>query len=198
MNPLAFVDHSFDLTKLARSLDEVGPPARLATIRGWTKEHQAKIFEAAKGFRPIGLDFFVPSTTAPMTEVLHDGKNTLPVFSVMQKRFCRPTDSTDLLYGYNHQAMQAFTGPGYFVARPADAPGEVLIDYGQLPPSKPEGWPRIIPNHRRLGLFVYHQLSDQLRGLSAHVSIGRAFRKGEPMDQWFVMVRNDSSNPPTS
>jgi hypothetical protein len=35
-------------------------------------------------------------------------------------------------------------------------------------------------------------MRDFLRGVSRHVSIGRATRGGKPLDNWFVLCRNES------
>jgi hypothetical protein len=183
-----------DLPRLAKVLDELGHLGRLDTIRGWDRDTQAKLFEAAKGFRPVTLDDFVPPGTDPLVEVIHHGKNTLPAFTHFQKRFCKPpsSESQEVLYGYNHQTMAPFTGPGYYCARP-DKEGEVAIDYTKIPPSKPDAWPPIAPNEQRLGRFVYSGMVDMMRGISTHVSIGRAFKNGDWMDAWFVLCRQDPS-----
>jgi hypothetical protein len=123
-----------------------------------------------------------------MHEVIHRGRNTLPAFNHFEKRFCRPSAEARELWGYNEQSMKWAVGPGYFVTREGDA-GEVVIDYYETPPRKPEGWPEIISNKARLGRFVYHEMKDFMRGLSAHVSIGRAARRGSMMDAWFVLCR---------
>ncbi len=52
-------------------------------------------------------------------------------------------------------------------------------------------WPEIVPNSARLGRFVYYGMVDVMRGISTHVSIGRARKKSGWMDAWFVLVRED-------
>ncbi len=179
-----------DLSRLAEVLDGLGHLGRVAAIREWDRSAQAKLFDAAKGFRALTLADFVPPATGPLVEVIHEGKNTLPMFTHFQKRFCKPEEGgpTDVLYGYNHQAMTAFTGPGYYCAR-EDKDGEVAIDYTKIPAHKPESWPPIVPNETRLGHVVYSGMVDMMRGISSHVTIGRAFKKGEWMDAWFVLCR---------
>jgi hypothetical protein len=181
-----------DLPRIQEILDGLGHLGRVATIREWDRETQSRLWDAAKGFRPVTLTDFVPAGTPPLTEVIHHGKNTLPLFSHFQKRFCKPAEGgpTDALYGYNHQAMSAFTGPGYYVARD-DKEGEVAIDYTKIPSQKPASWPPILPNEAKLGRLVYAGMVDMMRGLSSHVTIGRAFKKGESMDAWFVLCRED-------
>jgi hypothetical protein len=93
------------------------------------------------------------------------------------------------LYGYNHQTLSPLTGPGYFVAREDPTRPEVLIDYREVPASHPDGWPEIGPNERGLARFVYGFMVDTLRGVSEHVSIGSAARKGRDLGSWFVLCR---------
>lgn len=192
MDVSVFLEPKLDLTRIAELLDGLGHEGRVHTAGTWSKRQQAEIFEAAKGFRPLTLDHLVPAGTDPLVQVIHDGRNTLPMFSRFQKRFCRPDDpeAKDLLWGYNHGSTMPYTGPGYFVTKPGDD-GELVIDYRELPPKKPGAWPPILPNSARLGMFVYQGMVDYLRGISEHVSIGRAWKKGEMMDAWFVLVRND-------
>jgi hypothetical protein len=195
-----------DLPHLARILNELGPSGRLDTIRGWGRSEQAAIYDAAKGFLPIGLEHFVPKAIGSMTEVIHHGKST-SVFNPFQKRFCRPADPPkegggEELWGYRHNAWQVWTGPGYFVARPGESTGEVAIDYTRVPvglappdggpPSEPEGWPPVLPNSARLGRFIDAWTVDVMRGLSKHVSIGRARHGAKWEDRWCVLCREDA------
>ncbi len=84
-------------------------------------------------------------------------------------------------------------GPGYFVAYPYENEGEVLVDYLRVPPKRPAEWPEILPNSSRLSTFVYNGTQDVLRGVSKHVTIGRAFKGGKPLSAWFVLCREDDS-----
>src|SRR4051812_23421059 len=104
-----------DRVAIARALDGVGIEARVKAIAELGKRDMAALFDAAADNAPATLDDFVPRETAPLTEVIHQGKNSLGLFTRFQKRFCRPSEGANELWGYNHQAMAAFTGPGYFV-----------------------------------------------------------------------------------
>lgn len=189
------IEPHLDLPRLSKDLDELGHPGRVWAVHSWGKHIQSLLFEATKGFRKTTLEDFVPSSTPRLEQVIHDGRNTLPLHNNFQKRFCLPTDDAqkDVLWGYNHQSLSGVTGPGYFVTHPGEADGEVDIDYTMLPKEKPEGWPDIIPNSARLGRFVYYGMIDVMHGISSHVSIGRAKKKGKFMDAWFVLVREDLS-----
>ena len=189
-------EDKIDLPRLTTVLDELGHPARLWATRSWTRAIQSRLYEAAKGHRKITLDDFVPSGTGELVEVIHHGTNTLPLHNVFQKRFCRPKDpeAKDKLYGFNFQSLSGLTGPGYFVTHPAPEEGEVDIDYTMIPPEKPDAWPAIIPNEKKLGRFVYAGMIDVMRGISKHVSIGRAKKKKGYMDAWFVLEREDRAS----
>jgi hypothetical protein len=191
------LEPKIDLPRLSKYFDELGHPGRVWAVHGWGRKLQAKLYEAAKGFRKVTLDDYVPAEVPPLIEVIHHGKNTLPLHTHFQKRFCRPDDPSekDVLWGYNHQSLSGLTGPGYFVTHPAADDGEVDIDYTMIPQRKPVAWPRIIPNSARLGRFVYDGMIDVMRGISTHVSIGRAKKKGEWMDAWFILVREDPAPP---
>jgi hypothetical protein len=177
-----------DLAGLEARLDAMSGPERVRAVRDLGKPEQARLFDAAAGVRPVGLADFVPEGIPPLVEVIHAGRNSLPTFRIFEKRFCRPPEGDGELWGYNEHGARWMTGPGYFVARP-QRDGEVLVDYGEVPPGKPEGWPRIEPNSAWRGRFVYGSMQDVLRSVSTHVSVGRATRRGKPLDNWFVCCR---------
>lgn len=181
---------SVELKGLSAYLDGLDHRSRFAQVRRLNGRRQARLFEAAKGFRPVTLDDFVPKDVGTMQPVIHHGKNSLPIFSHFQKRFCRPEGRKGRheLWGYNEQLLKPVTGPGYFIVRPAEK-GEVVIDYREVPPDRAQGWPRILPNSARLSRFVYYMTQDYMRGVSAHVSIGRATRYGKPLNNWFILCR---------
>lgn len=190
-----YFDPKLDLDGLRTTLDTAGHADRVRALRALRPRELAQLFEASKDGGTVTLDHFVPPGTDALKEVIHHGGNTLPLFSQFQKRFCRPDGAEaeaekPVLWGYNEGSTRPFVGPGYFVARDADD-GEVVIDYGAVPPRHPEGWPEILPNKAKLGRFVWVGMTDYLRKVSEHVSIGRAFRGGKPMDQWFVLCRED-------
>jgi hypothetical protein len=198
MDVTTLLEPTINLERLAEVLDGLGHEGRYHAVRTWTKRHQMRLFDAAKGFRRLDLDFVVPSSTGPGVEVLHDGYNTLPMFSRFQKRFVRleatPTHAGGpLVWGYNHQSMQMFTGPGYFGVTEGEGEheGELVVDYSQIPRDKPPTWPEIRTNDTGLAAIVNGGMVDYLRGLSSHVSIGVAYKNGEHRNQWFAMVRQD-------
>lgn len=193
MDVTTFLEPTVDMARLAHILDGLGHDGRVHTIGTWHKEEQERIFEAAKGFRPLDLDFLVPSGTGALEEVIHDGKNTLPLFSHFQKRFVKLEDEASPIGGYNRHSMQWFTGPGYFAATKGDGEheGELVFDYTKVPKQKPSSWPAIQPNDGLVSGIVNGGMIDYLRGISTHVAIGVAFKNGAPRHQWFALVRRD-------
>lgn len=183
-----------DLDALEAALDGAKHAQRVDAIREFTPKIQQRLYEACEG-REVRIEQIVPEERGPLEEVIHEGQNTLPAFRKFQKRFCRPSpdqaqSDRTVIWGYNHQAMSPFTGPGYFVAYEDQNSGEVYIDYRELPSERPDDWPSIKSNKARLGRFVYHGMVDKLRRVSEHVTIGRAY-KGKPMDAWFALCRCD-------
>jgi len=180
---------SMDVDKAEGLLNELGHEERVTVIRTIGKKAQVALFAACEG-RKVLLSAVVPDERDPLKEVIHHGKNSLPVFSHFQKRFCRSSsaDSQELV-GYNHQSMAWATGPGYFMARQEG--DEVAIDYTRLPSEKPEAWPEIMDNKKKLSRFVYYGMVDYLRRVSSHVTIGRAVRHGKEEENYFLLVRED-------
>jgi hypothetical protein len=193
MDVSVLLEPKIDMPRLAEVLDGLGHEGRVHAIRSWGLKRQIAIYEAAKGNR-LDLDFLVPQSVGKMVEVVHDGHNSLPTFNHFQKRFVRLEDGT--IAGYNHQFWSPVTGPGYFVvtAGEGEHDGELGIDYTKLPKDKPASWPKITGHTFPIGTVTYGgAMVDWLRGVSAHVSIGRAIKFGRPVDAYFALVRKDAS-----
>ena len=182
-----------DLAAISARLDATDPQDRLEEVWSLSGAEQARLFEVAQGFLPLSLEALVPASAPPMTGVPHEGRNSLLAFSRFAKVFYRPDDPAlngKELWGLNRGSwvVMTFVGPGYYVAYPHGA-GEVLVDYLRTPPLASPGWPKILANHQRLSRFVFHQTQDVLRGVSKHVTIGRATRRGQNLDNWFILCR---------
>jgi hypothetical protein len=187
-----------EMVAIEAHLDALGPAERLAEVRSLRRREQSLLFDAAQGHRPISLDDIVPRDREPMEEVVHYGKNSLPAFNHFAKVFARPESGAPELWGYNRTGgfLETIVGPGYFVAYSHTVEGEVLVDYLRLPPRRLESWPNILPNSARLSIAVYNGTQDILRGVSAHVTIGRAMKGGRPMSAWFALCRDDDTQSP--
>jgi hypothetical protein len=179
--------------EVAAFLDGLAPDERVAAIRGAGRGAQRRLYAAVEGHGTVRLADLVPPSRAPLETVRHFGRNTLPLFTHFEKRFCRPPGQDAAapaeLWGFNFQRLQPVTGPGYFVAR-EDAPrGEVLIDYTRVPATAPPGWPAPRRNEAGPSRFVYGFMVDRLRRVSEHVTIGSAARHGREMGSWFLLCR---------
>ena len=186
---------SLDLTAIAAAFDAMPAAERVAAATAMTARQQARLFDAAKGFRPLALTDLVPPGVPAMTGVAHEGINSLYLFRRFAKVFYRPDDpalAAKELWGFNRSIGLVTTtvGPGYYVAYDLGG-GEVLVDYTRLPARPPPGEPRILSNSSRLSFFVYNNTTDVLRGVSTHVSIGRAARGKRILDNWFALCRTD-------
>lgn len=186
------------IDEIGRYLDGLAADDRWTEVSALGRARQRMLYDKAAHARAIDFAHFVGDAPA-RREVIHDGVNTLPVLPAIrrfQKRFSRPTYETDRLFGYNEGPTRKVIGPGYFVAiptagRPAwSARGAVVVDYFQVPDGEvPTGWPRVVDNHWRLQRFVYQGTRDFMRRVSAHVSIGAAFKGERPLDHYFVLCR---------
>lgn len=179
--------------EVARFLDDLGSGDRVAAVRSLGRNAQRRLYAAVDGFRPVRLRDLVAPSVGDLVEVRHYGRNTLPAFTRFEKRFCRPAgvdpEKPDVLWGFNFQPLSPLTGPGYFVAREDPSRPEVWIDYTEVPPTAPAGWPAVRRNDRGVARFVYGYMIDTLRRVSEHVTIGSAARKGRDLGSWFVLCR---------
>ena len=198
MSLLEFLENNSSIEKIAQYLDSLSPQERLAQSRTLNRAQQKSLYNRAKGAPPLTLDDFVP-TQEPCIEVIHSGRNTLPLPSsikLFEKRFCRPKDREDCLYGYNEGTTRKFIGPGYFVAKPSPPQwqelGSVVIDYFEVPQGEVvSSWPKIKPNSSGVQFFVYYQTRDFMRRVSKHITIGAAYKKEKPLGHFFILCRND-------
>jgi len=191
-------DPTSSIDAIGAALDALSPEERLTAGRSLGRHHQRVLFAKAQGTRALTLLDFVPEHVAPQTSVRHLGCNTLPLphsLRFFEKRFCRPSDGSPRLFGYNEGVFRPFIGPGYFVAKPSAAPGwrergAVVVDYFEVPDGPvAEGWPRVVSNSHGLQFFVYRHTRDFMRRVSAHVTIGAAYKGEKALDHYFVLVR---------
>lgn len=174
---------------LANHLDALSPLARLTQVLALGSDAQERLFDLVAGARRFTLDDLAPSSTPPLQGVRHEGRNSMYLFTRFAKLFARPDETAAERWGYNATSTLVTTtvGPGYFVA--VQQGDEVLVDYTRLPRQPLLGAPPILPNEARLSRFVYHRTRDVVRGVSAHVSIGRAWRGERRLNNWFVLCR---------
>lgn len=181
-----------DAQALARRLEAMPEPDRVAFVRGLRKVDMEALWQACDG-RAVGVDDFVPAGTRLGREIIHAGKNSLPAFTHFEKRFTAADGQPGEVYGYNHTPWTALTaGPGYFVGRLDATFGAFGLDYYRVPPESaplPASWPRVRDNRFGLSRFIYAEMIDYMRRVCDGVTIGRAWRKGQMTDNYFVLAR---------
>ncbi len=195
-------DSAQAMPDIAAYLDQLPADERLSQTRSLKRDDQRKLYQKAESSPPIALNHFVPEAIAPRAQVIHDGRNTLPLPSslkLFQKRFCKPEDGSQRLFGYNQSPFLSTVGPGFFLALPTQGKreweerGAIVIDYFQIPDGPvAEGWPSVIPNSKGLQRFVYNGTRDFMRKVSAHVSIGAAYKGEKALDHYFILCRQDT------
>lgn len=184
-----------DMDAITKFLDGLDEGTRREEALSLKRPEQRRLFDAAKGYRTLTLEDMVPKSVPVMHEVPHHGRNTLvPPFEYFAKVMVRPDgveENSGELWGYNRgpKAQEAVVGPGYYVCHQHSVPGELIVNYLRIPPRKPPHWPRILKNSERLSYFVYNGTQDILRGVSKHVTIGRAMKGGSWLPAWFILVR---------
>lgn len=193
-------DPNITLEAVQEHLNSLDFETRLAQCMKLGKKQQKRLFEIA-ATPPCTLDDLVGPDVPPATEVIFEGKNTLPIFTRFQKRFCRPKDGSAVLYGYNEGFTRKLIGPGYFVAHMTDVPpsephwparAASVVNYFMVPPSNDDvvpGWPKVVPNSRGLQMFVYKGTRDFMRKITDDVSIGEAYKGDNSINNFFVLVR---------
>lgn len=119
--------------------------------------------------------------------VIHEGQNSLPLFSAFQKRVVK---RGDVIQGYNHQSMAWLVGPGHFLVKEAADPlPGAHFSYLSVANDAPPEFPPIQPNEGGLSTLVYAHMVDYLRRVSPHAVIGAAWKKGKPTGDYFMLVR---------
>jgi hypothetical protein len=176
-----------DAQALASYLDALDGQARIAAVRQLSRRALGELYEQCKSAPAAALDEFLPTAVAAGQTEIFSGLNSLPLFRRFQKRFSRTPSGT--IIGYNFQTMSFITGPGYFTVVQADR--EILFDYTKVPDQSevPADWPTVKPNGRGFSRFVYKDMHDFCRRVSADVVIGKATRLGKSIGQYFVLTR---------
>ncbi|HET6283802.1 MAG TPA: hypothetical protein VFH73_22805, partial [Polyangia bacterium] len=76
-----------EIRDIVSSLDGLGDDDRIKTVVSLGRRHLSALYELASENAPLQLTDLVPAQVPPMTEVIHEGKNSLGVFTRFQKRF---------------------------------------------------------------------------------------------------------------
>ena len=193
------INSSQHIGEIGNYLDTLTSHECLQEIQTLRKSHQKKLYDLAQLSKPLSLDHF--ASKKPLQEVIHDGRNSLPIFSLFQKRFCRANDESNRIFGYNQGPTTKWIGPGYFVAKTTvnhpewSKRGSIVIDYYEVPDGDVvSSWPTIVPNSVGVQQLVYHQMRDFMRRVSDTVSVGVAYQKGKNLNQYFVLCKKTSAS----
>lgn len=180
-----------DSAALASYLDGLSHRERLHAVRSLPRRLMARLYDVADRGTPLTLEDFAPSALDPLVPVRHHGINSLPLFRIFAKPMYRLSDGS--VAGRNEQFWSWLVGPGYFTLREDSTAGKpgITLDYVALPQERPAGWPNTKSNAAGFSYFVFRGLNDVMRGVSSHVTIGKALRDGKDIGQYFILVRED-------
>ena len=176
---------------LHQALDAMDDGGRLSFIRALNKRRQVTLWDLADKHMEATLSQLVPTEVEADKTAVFEGRNSMAMFNLFQKRFTRPAEREGEVWGYNHQTWAWFTGPGYFVAREDADRGVLVFDYTGLPDRAPTGWPPLKANEGFPSGMVYGSMVDDVRAVSRDVLIGIALIKGEPRGQFFTLARSE-------
>lgn len=184
---VALVDSGANYAAISGFLDALSADERVAQVLAVTGSRVGKLYEAVKGGPAVTVADFIPAGTADGDTVIYEGRNSLPMFSRFQKRFCRGEGG--VVVGYNHQTMSFVTGPGFFVCKDGDEthPTELLFDYTLKVPFVPDGWPAYKPNESGLSRAVYAHMKDYCRRVATGIVVGEAFKEGVRQNAYFSL-----------
>ena len=170
-----------------------------AEAHALNRNQQRKLYQMAAASPALTFADLTPPSVPARTEVIHHGRNTLPLPGPLrnfEKRMCRPESGGERAFGYNEGATRPFIGPGYFVAIPTAGHegwperGPIVVDYFQVPQEPVvEGWPKVVDNTVGLQVLVFNKTRDFMRKVSDRVSIGAAYKVEKALDHYFVLVR---------
>jgi hypothetical protein len=181
-----------DIHTLATALDSATEAERLAWLARLPRSQLGVLYDMAAGQARCVEDMHAGEGEV----IIHQGINSAPSFRHFQKRVVLHAGQVK---GYNHQPFSWVVGAGSFVVEPSsEVSGEVLFDYTGLPREGFSGFPPLKPNTAGLSRFVYGDMIDVVRRVSAQVSIGKAYRHGEYAGFHFALCRRTSPGPCSS
>ena len=97
--------HQDSIESIGIYLDELEAHTRLQETQSLNRNDQRKLYQLAKDARLMELEDLVPPEVPNLTEVIHKGRNTLPLpgtLRTFEKRFCRPDQANgEEIFGYN-------------------------------------------------------------------------------------------------
>jgi hypothetical protein len=178
MVPLPSLSDS--IAPIAAALDALTHEERVNWMRGLGKKELVALWKLTEGRLPTLAELHGVEGEV----IIHEGQNSLPFFSVFQKRVML---RGGVVQGYNHQAMSWLTGPGHFTVSENERGAH--FDYLNLPATAPEEFLPLAPNDKGLSRLVYANMIDYLHRVSKHAVIGAAYKSGKPTNDYFMLVR---------
>ena len=184
-----------EIASMSAWLDGLSKTERTTEILTLDKQAQKKLWSLCEN-REVTIEDMVPLNTSPLQPIRHLGRNSLPVFTRFEKRFCRINSDPMMLVGYNEGPTRPYVGPGYFTTRISEEKerGATVIDYTMIGEDRAEGWPSIKPNTSGLCYIVYGNMLDYLRKVSTYVTIGKAWKNGKETENYFMLLREDGAD----
>lgn len=168
------------LAPLAQALNQSSSDARVHWMRGLSRKEMLAVWKLSEG-NPLSLDHF---HGVPDEIIIHEGKNSLPAFTLFQKRFVLREGKVQ---GYNEGSTRWLVGPGHFTMFQSGQ--ESVVDYVNHPTSVPSEFPALARNDSGISTLVYGGTEDWCRRVSQHVIIGQARRAGKPIGAYFMLTR---------
>ena len=182
------VERHAPISEIASHLDGLSGARKVDEVRSVRGKLVGVLYDLASAVEPLTVGELIAEQVPSGATVTWEGRNSLPAFSIFQKRFTRTADG--LVFGYNAGLTSPAVGPGYFAVSQAgpEHPGELLFDYTQPPPFEPAGWPRFVPNERRLSALVFKDMHDFVRRVARGVLVGSAYKLGIKQNAWFSLT----------
>ena len=183
MSLLKMIQNKAEISKIADFRLSI-PHKKIGRDQNTQQKKSRVALSASQKTAPLLLEDFVPTKEANI-EVIHYGRNTLPLpnaLKLLKNGSVDRSKEKEPLYGYNEGMTRPLIGPGYFVAKPCPSQwedlGSIVIDYFEVPDEPVAlGWPKVKRNNQGLQVLVYHQTRDFMRRVSAHVTIGAAYKR---------------------
>lgn len=162
-------------------IDGLSAEERMAECLSLNPTQQKRLWQMVSGGQAVAGEL-LPAGAA---STAFAGRNSLSIFTRFEKHFARQGPA---IVGYNRHRLRWLIGPGYFTVE-SDDTGALRFDYEHVPAESPPGWAAVRPNNGTFSRLVYDHLLDRVEWVSADVLIGSAYRSGESLDSYFVLVR---------
>ncbi len=175
------------LNDVRTHLASLSPEARVREATSLDGKHQGTLWRLAESNAPLDFEDLVPKSVADLTPVPFEGQNSQPAFRHFQKVFYRMPNGT--IGGRNVGSLAPVIGHGYYVV--VKGQEGLYVDYTQVPPEAPIGWPRIERNDRGVSTLVFGFMKDYLRRVDGRILIGHARKPIVGSQGYFVLARPD-------